>query len=1116
MSTNQPNSSASPPQPRVFLCYSEEDFEQVEKLYDQMQAAGWRPWLDERDILPGEKRKQAIEDAIADSDFFLACVSDNVARRRGRVQKEIRDALDVLQNLLEDDIYLIPVLLEACALPERLKEFQPVRLYREGGFDNLIRALNAGLHRRMREHADSDNDAPGGGAPTIQLESKASGPDQAQVANAPGFDFRFYKLLAGAHDGLENGRPRQTSAYLQQCTILLLRLVYRKSHGEAEARSAPVKQLIRHLRATTRDLRILKALRKIIQQCHLVSHDLDEAISRKRSGNLLIEFIAVWFWFQKNVLDQRQPEMLLIREALTTRANPGGDSLKLTKERFIYSEESESLVAPTDANENRSQPEADPDEADASGDTSQEIPRIALHQAALKYSRKLESWQKFLANLACFQLRTELEIPYVEIHKHSEEIELSFVTVCQSVTSIIARLKSTYVILYIGPPVSVNDWCRRHQISTNLEDFIEVFETPVSETKKDRRLVHLVSRAPDLALAAGPENDEARSNPPTPGKATDMSQLAPEIKEAAFNDIDSETYAEYKATSRASTGFIQSNIALLNDDHDLFQALSYPMDTWRLFLHPLQSKVTAHPAQIMFIQGGPGTGKTVVLAHRIAHAIQKREQSDRNFKVVFLAFTKSVAANMRDMLEKLNVDPGRILIEDVRDFFARKTRGELGLKYEDRKLIYWELFRGRQEKFRVTDVFFDEFQDFPTRDEDNYIIKIIRAVQASGATLTCTYDEHQSIYHTETDLAFWDQLLEIKHQKLSYCYRMAREISEIAYDHRRIMLEHAEDMIRMSTGKAMTYQVQRTPNYAFGGGTVHLVPSVGIRQISVAKKIVTELRKVYAYDEVVIIFFDPQNYGRRHTGRLTPGWYDKLKKDLLVDIYNPFAIKGLEFRAGVVLFPQYCFMKYYMYLRDGVTLKRLDEFCDVMIEYYAKYLAGISYLRFQSDTGPLDDLVYFLNSRPNASVRSEDPGIRFIVDALQEKEITGALLGQLHDMYNRFLSHDFKSLILKYDVPGDRRYQLDAIMFERLQQSLEANNEKIKRHTRFRRARMIHTDIDHSLRDLNEFYVALTRFREKAFLIYDQEYDLAEILPGAEILDEDRLFDISAARNDKS
>ena len=1087
-----------PHKPKIFLCYCEEDFQRANELYDRMQAAGWRPWLDERDILPGEKRKAAIEEAITGADFFIVCLSERVEHRRGRIQKEIRHALDVLQNLLEDDIYLIPVLLESCELPERLKEFQPVRLYRPDGFDNLIRALNAGLRRRLRE-SNAAHDAIGH---PVELQSRDSSARPETETETVSFEFRFYNLLAGAHNGLHTGQPRETATCLQQCTILLLRIVLRASRGEAAAREAPVKELMRHLHDTVKERAILELIRGIIQHCHLVSHDLDEAISRKRSGNLFVEFLAVFFWFQRNILNEQQPNLILLSEALSPRPVASDGPIRLPKEVFLFSEENLPLTA-SDAESDSSSDSSSNAKSDAGvaarSRAPEKITRIALHQAALDSANDLEGWQKFLANLACFQLRTNVAVPFIEIHKHSEEIELSFVTVCRSVTCVFARLQAAYILIHIGPPIAAGDWCAERQISTNLTDFIEVFAVPAGP--RDRPLVRV------LQTTSG----DAAPLPPELIARTDAGQahvnLAPEMEQAVHNDIDATTYAEYKAASRAATGFIQSNIALLNDDHDLLQALSYPMDTWRLFLHPLQSRITTHPARFLFIQGGPGTGKTVVLAHRIAHAIQRREASGRDFKIIFLAFTKSVAQNMRRMLDKLNVDPGRILIEDVRGFFARKTRGELGLQYEKRTLTYWEMFRGSKETFRVSDVFFDEFQDFPTHDSNNYIINLIRAVQASGATLTCTYDEHQSIYHTKTDLAFWDDLLKIEHQKLTYCYRMAREISEIAYTHRRIMLAHAEDMIRMSTGKSLPYRVQHEPNYAFGGGSVFLVPSIGIRQIGVAKRIVAELQKTYAQDEIVIIFFDPQHYGRRHSGKLTPGWYENLKKDLSVDIYNPFAIKGLEFRAGVVLFPQYCFMKYYMYLRDGVSLKRLDDFCDVMARYYSEHIKSLSYTHYQVDPSRIDDLSYFLNTAPIIAGRSDSPGIRQLIDDLHEREIAGPLLTELHEMYNRFLSHDLKSLLVRYVNNGrDSSATLDRDAFQHVRESLAANNAKIKKHTRFRRARMIHSEIDHSLRDLNEFYVALTRFREKVFLVYDQEYNLADILPGAKLSHENHLF----------
>jgi hypothetical protein len=65
--------------------------------------------MDKKDILPGERWKSSIRKAVRDSDFFLACLSANSINKRGWIQKEIKDALDIWQEKLEDDIYLIPV-----------------------------------------------------------------------------------------------------------------------------------------------------------------------------------------------------------------------------------------------------------------------------------------------------------------------------------------------------------------------------------------------------------------------------------------------------------------------------------------------------------------------------------------------------------------------------------------------------------------------------------------------------------------------------------------------------------------------------------------------------------------------------------------------------------------------------------------------------------------------------------------------------------------------------------------------------------------------------------------------------------------------------------------------
>jgi hypothetical protein len=132
----------------VFLSYAREDEEKVEYLYQKLSDAGFKPWMDTKDILPGENWKSSIQRAVRRSDFFLACLSANSVNKRGFLQRENRDALDIWQEKLDSDIYLIPVRLEDCDVPEKLRDFQWVNLFEEDGWTRLVKAMQVGMERQ--------------------------------------------------------------------------------------------------------------------------------------------------------------------------------------------------------------------------------------------------------------------------------------------------------------------------------------------------------------------------------------------------------------------------------------------------------------------------------------------------------------------------------------------------------------------------------------------------------------------------------------------------------------------------------------------------------------------------------------------------------------------------------------------------------------------------------------------------------------------------------------------------------------------------------------------------------------------------------------------------------
>jgi CheY-like chemotaxis protein len=134
---------------RVFISYARENRGIAEDLYEKLSAAGYHPWMDTKDLLPGELWEDRISDVIEKSTFFLACLSNESVNKRGMVQKELRKGLEVLQNFTNKDIYFIPLRLHDVPVPDQLRSFQWVNMFEEDGWDKLVKAIRYGLKQRQ-------------------------------------------------------------------------------------------------------------------------------------------------------------------------------------------------------------------------------------------------------------------------------------------------------------------------------------------------------------------------------------------------------------------------------------------------------------------------------------------------------------------------------------------------------------------------------------------------------------------------------------------------------------------------------------------------------------------------------------------------------------------------------------------------------------------------------------------------------------------------------------------------------------------------------------------------------------------------------------------------------
>jgi TIR domain len=145
-SPNFPKISTSAP--KAFLSYAREDVVSARKLFNDLGKAGVSVWFDKVSLLPGQRWKSAIRRGIRDSRFFVALLSSNSVNKRGYVQKELKDALEVLDEYPESAIFLIPVRLEDCRpSDERLGEIHRVDLlpnWKEG-VASILKAIESQL-----------------------------------------------------------------------------------------------------------------------------------------------------------------------------------------------------------------------------------------------------------------------------------------------------------------------------------------------------------------------------------------------------------------------------------------------------------------------------------------------------------------------------------------------------------------------------------------------------------------------------------------------------------------------------------------------------------------------------------------------------------------------------------------------------------------------------------------------------------------------------------------------------------------------------------------------------------------------------------------------------------
>jgi hypothetical protein len=113
----------------VFISYAREDRVWAERIYMDLRKQEINAWIDVRCLPAGANWKLEIKKAIRKSKYFILLLSKNSINKRGFVQNEIKEAIDVVKELPKGSIFLIPTRLdESKPIDDELNELNWVDL----------------------------------------------------------------------------------------------------------------------------------------------------------------------------------------------------------------------------------------------------------------------------------------------------------------------------------------------------------------------------------------------------------------------------------------------------------------------------------------------------------------------------------------------------------------------------------------------------------------------------------------------------------------------------------------------------------------------------------------------------------------------------------------------------------------------------------------------------------------------------------------------------------------------------------------------------------------------------------------------------------------------------
>jgi len=275
----------------------------------------------------------------------------------------------------------------------------------------------------------------------------------------------------------------------------------------------------------------------------------------------------------------------------------------------------------------------------------------------------------------------------------------------------------TYTLLKVLPHDDAYDWARRRDLSVNratggieIRDEVAIEESlgavvAVAEQSSSHLFDHIndadlkrlgideQTLAFARALTDSMQLETAHAFLPSTQWEVLYGLAAGMTPEEVWSDLGAALVEEPIDENDLDAAVLRSKerVLVVDGPDELMAVFAYPIDLWRIYLHPSQRAIAdAYYRGPARVTGGPGTGKTVVALHRAKHLAEVGEG-----KVLVTTFTSTLAdslqAGINVLIEDTRLLP-RVVVEHV-DRIAhrvfRDTHGTPAMLTAEKERALW-------------------------------------------------------------------------------------------------------------------------------------------------------------------------------------------------------------------------------------------------------------------------------------------------------------------------------------------------------------------------------------------------------------------------------------------